>query len=266
MYVFAEGSGGGVAFYGMSATKTRWCRRRDLGGFRGLSDCERAGFLLVLEWFENFRLRAELDAGREAARAFWRLEVLREGVKREAWQLEQWEQPIRLRVKDVDLDRGTVTVRLGKGDKDRMTVLPKSLIGEVASQLEEVREIWRGDRDDGLAGMYLPGALARKYRRAAESFEWFWLFPARQTSIDPATRTGTRIVGLHLSSPRRAGILLHRIRSRRAGFASVVLDRISARRTSPRTSIQRVGIAAILETCSSNSFRKSSPRRGDSRL
>jgi site-specific recombinase XerD len=341
----------------MKATKTRWCWRKDLAGFRGLTDLERAGFLLVLEWFENFRLRAELEAGRDAARAFWRLEVLREGAKREEWQLRQWEEAIRwylewlsacekegadhrslaerlraavnsagarrglarrtqqcygawaaryaafaggereamqvetatrflasvvkdedcaystqkqalnalafffkqvcgveepvfavklrrtgtrvpvvlsqpeaqqvfvkldeaasagqsldrryglaarlqygaglrltellrLRIKDVDLARGTLTVRLGKGDKDRVTVLPKSLLGEVAGQIEAARAVWRGDRDDGLAGVYLPGALARKFRRAAESFEWFWLFPARQPAIDPATVGG----------------------------------------------------------------------------
>jgi hypothetical protein len=54
----------------MNGTKVRWCWRRDLAGFRGLSDRERAGFLLVLEWFESFRLRHELPAGRDAARAF----------------------------------------------------------------------------------------------------------------------------------------------------------------------------------------------------
>jgi hypothetical protein len=74
----------------MNATRTRWCWRNDLSEFRGLTDCERAGFLLVLEWFENFRLRHELEAGREAAKAFWRSEVLREGREREKWQLEQW--------------------------------------------------------------------------------------------------------------------------------------------------------------------------------
>ena len=332
----------------MSATttgKTRWCWRNDLAGFRGLSDRERAGFLLVLEWFENFRLRLGLEAGREAAKAFWRAEVLREGSAREPWQLEQWGEAIRwyldwvkacaeagvdhrslaerlraavhsagarrglaprtrqcygawaaryavfakeeravmkeetatrfltsvvededcaystqkqalnalafffkqvcgvvepvfevklrktgtrvpvvlskgetqqvfeklesaegryglparlqygsglrlselvrLRIKDVDLVRGTVTVRCGKGDKDRVTVLPQSLREELAQQAERVREVWRGDREAGRAGVWLPGALARKYRRAAESFEWFWLFPARQVSVDP---------------------------------------------------------------------------------
>jgi hypothetical protein len=52
----------------MSATKLRWCWRRDLSEFRGLSDRERAGFLLVLEWFENFRLRHGMEAGREVMR------------------------------------------------------------------------------------------------------------------------------------------------------------------------------------------------------
>ena len=54
-------------FAAMNATmtrKTRWCWRKDLAGFRGLAEVERAGFLLVLEWFENFRLRHELEVGR----------------------------------------------------------------------------------------------------------------------------------------------------------------------------------------------------------
>jgi hypothetical protein len=72
----------------MSATltrKTRWCWRKDLAEFRGLTDRERSGFLLVLEWFENFRLRHSLEAGREAAKAFWKSEVTREGREREKW-------------------------------------------------------------------------------------------------------------------------------------------------------------------------------------
>jgi site-specific recombinase XerD len=87
-----------------------------------------------------------------------------------------------MRVKDVG--RGTVTVRQGKGGKDRVTVLPQSLREALAKQIERARELWTRDREAGLAGVYLPGALARKFRRAAETFEWFWLFPAKQTSID----------------------------------------------------------------------------------
>ena len=99
---------------------------------------------------------------------------------------------VRLRVQDVDVGRGTVTVRQGKGDKDRVTVLPKSLREEIAEQVERSREVWRGDREAGIAGVHLPGALARKFRRAAETFEWFWLFPAKQISMDPETRTRRR--------------------------------------------------------------------------
>ena len=78
----------------MTALKSRWCWRTDLAGFRGLSERERAGFLLVLEWFENFRLRHGMEAGRDAAKAFWREEVVREGRPREEWQLDQWSDAI----------------------------------------------------------------------------------------------------------------------------------------------------------------------------
>jgi len=70
----------------------RWCWRKDLAEFRGLSEMDRGGFLLLLEWFENFRLRHELPAGREAARAFWQIEANPEGREREDWQLDQWER------------------------------------------------------------------------------------------------------------------------------------------------------------------------------
>ncbi len=328
--------------------KPRWCWRKDLAEFRGLSDTDRTGFLLVLEWFENFRLRLQLPAGREVATTFWKSEVTGPDRRREPWQIQQWsdaikwylnwldacaqeggdhrsliervraaansaasrhgllprtkqaysawaaryakfagderqvikvetasrfltsivededcafstqkqalnalafffkrvcgvEEPVfdvklkktgtrvpvvlakeettrlfenleapdnryqlaaclqygaglrlselcRLRIQDIDLKRGTLTVRMGKGDKDRCTVLPKSLREELAEQIERARKIWQLDRDAGLAGVYMPNALARKFRRACETFEWFWLFPAKKTSIDPATR------------------------------------------------------------------------------
>ena len=85
---------------------------------------------------------------------------------------------VRLRIKDVDLSRGTITVRQGKGDKDRVTVLPKSLLEKLARQIEESRCIWQKDREAGLAGVYIQGALSRKFSLAAESFEWFWLLVA----------------------------------------------------------------------------------------
>jgi len=73
---------------------SRWCWRKDLAAFRGLSVRDRAGFLILLEWFENFRLRMELEAGREAAKLFWCDEVKGKGHQREAWQLDQWSDAI----------------------------------------------------------------------------------------------------------------------------------------------------------------------------
>ena len=92
---------------------------------------------------------------------------------------------VRLRIKDVDVGRRMLTVRQGKGDKDRTTLLPKSLCAAVEQQFERNRLLWQSDRDKDLAGTHMSKALARKFRKASKSFEWFWLLPARQTSIDP---------------------------------------------------------------------------------
>ncbi|MBL9157181.1 MAG: hypothetical protein JNJ70_06910 [Verrucomicrobiales bacterium] len=54
-----------------------------------------------------------------------------------------------------------------------MTVLPKRLCLELAEQIEQARALWEQDQRDGVPGVYIPGALARKFRKAAESFEWF---------------------------------------------------------------------------------------------
>ena len=86
----------------MNATRARRCWRRDLSEFRGLTDRERTGFLLVLEWFENFRLRHELPADREAAKVFWKNDVMREDRPREDWQLEQWADAIQWYLKWLD--------------------------------------------------------------------------------------------------------------------------------------------------------------------
>ncbi len=66
-------------------------------------------------------------------------------------------------------------------------MLPASLQEKLAEQIEEARVLWQKDRVTGLAGVHIPGALSRKFSLAAEEFKWFWLFPARQTSMDPET-------------------------------------------------------------------------------
>ena len=92
---------------------------------------------------------------------------------------------VRLRVKDVDLDRRMLTVRAGKGDKDRVTIIPDQLTARLRRQIERVREIWERDRLNDVAGVQLPGALARRHSRAGEEFGWQWLFPAQKLSQDP---------------------------------------------------------------------------------
>lgn len=92
---------------------------------------------------------------------------------------------VRLRVKDVDFERHELTVRDGKGGKDRRTMLPLSLVVELQAHLGRVRALWEADRVAGRAGVQMPEALARKYPAAPASWGWFWAFPARSLSVDP---------------------------------------------------------------------------------
>lgn len=96
----------------------------------------------------------------------------------------------RLRVKDVDLARGEITVRHGKGGKDRVTMVPNALAGPLREQLARARLAWHDDRARGAPGVELPGALAAKYPKAGEAWGWFWVFPAAHASRDP--RSGMR--------------------------------------------------------------------------
>ncbi len=92
---------------------------------------------------------------------------------------------LRLRVKDVDLSGGKVEIRGGKGDKDRVLTMPKSLVGLLEAQLQRCRVIYEKDRESGLAGVYLPGAYEVKNPAAGVSWPWFWLFPSGSLSADP---------------------------------------------------------------------------------
>lgn len=94
---------------------------------------------------------------------------------------------LRLRVHHLDLERGQLKIYAGKGDKDRITVLPEKLRPELVSHLNRLRELHRRDRAAGTDGVWLPEGLARKYPRAGETWEWQWLFPSRELGADPAT-------------------------------------------------------------------------------
>ena len=92
---------------------------------------------------------------------------------------------LRLRVKDVDFARNEITVRDGKGGKDRRTVLPKSLVESLLREVERARALHAADLAAGFGAAPLPHALARKYPNAPRDFGWQYVFPSARRSIDP---------------------------------------------------------------------------------
>ncbi|MEP6923171.1 MAG: integron integrase, partial [Pyrinomonadaceae bacterium] len=99
---------------------------------------------------------------------------------------------LRLRVKDLNFGYKQITVRDGKGGKDRFTVLPDKVIEPLKTHLETVKEWHDKDLKIGLGKVYLPFALSRKYPNAASEFKWQYIFPARKVSRDPRTEETRR--------------------------------------------------------------------------
>ena len=93
----------------------------------------------------------------------------------------------RLRVKDVDFDRRQLVVRAGKGDRDRVSVLPESICEPLRRHLERVAGLHRHDVADGAGWVELPSAIGRKYRNAGRDWRWQWVFPATRTYRHPET-------------------------------------------------------------------------------
>ena len=131
---------------------------------------------------------------------------------------------LRLRVKDIDFTANHIVVREGKGDKDRITMLPSVVKEPLTAHLEQVRALHQQDLTRGFGRVALPDALDRKYRNAATEWGWQWVFPASHLSIDPrsgiqrrhhlyeavpqrALREAARQVGL--SKPAHPHILRH---------------------------------------------------------
>jgi integron integrase len=96
-------------------------------------------------------------------------------------------EALRLRVKDVDFNQRAIIVREGKGGKDRIVMLPTALESPLRAQLAQAQAVWSADRAQGLPGVHLPHALARKYPRADVSWSWHWVFPQADTATDPRT-------------------------------------------------------------------------------
>jgi len=123
---------------------------------------------------------------------------------------------LRLRVQDVDLARGEITVRRGKGGTDRVTMLPDSLKAPLSQQLRRAKVVHERDLADGWGRVVLPDALDRKYPNASAEWKWQWIFPQQRRWRNPTT--GEQ--GRHHTDPtvlqravreaaRHAGIVKH---------------------------------------------------------
>ena len=95
---------------------------------------------------------------------------------------------ISLRVKDLDFSRNCITIKSGKGNKDRETVFPEKVCGLLKKHLEQTRKIYENDRKKGISGVATPEALDRKYANLGREWGWFWVFPSESLSIDPISR------------------------------------------------------------------------------
>jgi len=94
---------------------------------------------------------------------------------------------IRLRIKDIDFSRKRIHVRMGKGGKDRSTILPDSVTYELKRQVEKVKLQHHKDLEQGYGDTYIPEALARKYPNASKETAWQYVFPAKKLTRDPRT-------------------------------------------------------------------------------
>lgn len=92
---------------------------------------------------------------------------------------------LRLRVKDVEFSRREIIVREGKGNKDRVTVLPENLMLPLKAHLEKVKALHERDLEAGFGEVYLPNALAVKYPNAPKAWGWQFVFPSPVRSVDP---------------------------------------------------------------------------------
>jgi integron integrase len=124
---------------------------------------------------------------------------------------------LELRIKDIDFDRHQIVVRRGKGQKDRLTMLPAGVEGRLRAHLESVKRLHQRDLHDGCGRVVLPFALERKYPNAASEWGWQFLFPAARVCRDTRWGPPSRY-HLHESAVQRA---IHDA-GRKAGLAKRV--------------------------------------------
>ena len=95
---------------------------------------------------------------------------------------------LRLRVKDIDFERKEILIRDAKGFKDRISMLPLTLVAPLKSHLERVKQLHVNDLNDGLGAVYMPQALGLKYPYAARDWVWQYVFPSANLSQDPRSK------------------------------------------------------------------------------
>lgn len=101
-------------------------------------------------------------------------------------------EALKLRIRDLDFEKGWVIVRGGKGDKDRLTCLPRSLAPALCERVNRLRDVWRMDRENGTPGVWLPDDVGRKFPRYGEEWPWQFVFSGRSLSVDPETKIRRR--------------------------------------------------------------------------
>lgn len=101
-------------------------------------------------------------------------------------------EALRLRVQDLDLEYKQLTVRNGKGLRDRITMIPESRIDQLTHQIRKVKNLHAMDLEKGFGETILPKALARKYPEASKQLRWQYLFPSKKRSFDSRTKVHFR--------------------------------------------------------------------------
>lgn len=96
-------------------------------------------------------------------------------------------EALRLRIKDLDFDQNVLVVRDGKGGRDRVTMLPRSLVDRLRIQIRLAEDYYQQDQVNGVGPAWMPQALARKYPGAASKLGWQFIFPSREPAVDPQT-------------------------------------------------------------------------------
>jgi len=112
-------------------------------------------------------------------------------------------ETMRLRIKDIDFENHQIIVRDGKGENDRLTILPDSVVKPLKLHLQKVKLTHETDLQNGFGSVYLPYALGRKYSNADKDWVWQYVFPASNLSADPRTQS-TRRHHLHETAVQRA--------------------------------------------------------------